>query len=233
MFYFDCIAGKRVLKSDLLIELEHFFTTRDLCLFSKNEDMSANRIIVEDYLKTKLATNQPVHGSHISKIEQGKYFYKETDGLLIEKSGAAYMNFGDCTPIILYCEGVAMIVHAGWRGTAQSIVKKAVKILTDQYRFKTESIKAVIGPTICGDCYEVGREVYDALYLTVNSFDYGFVQKGDKYFVDLKHINKQQFLESGVEHIDVCPYCTACGEKLFYSYRYEHTGYRHSAVIKL
>ena len=61
-----------------------------------------------------------------------------------------------------------------------------------------------------------------------------FEKKEDKFFVDLKGINKQQLIECGVEKIDVCPFCTACGEKLFFSYRYENqTGYRHSAVVKI
>lgn len=234
MFYFSEIAGKKVLKSDLLFEVEHFFTTRDFCLFSKEEDMSANRILAEEFLGGKMATNQPVHGSNIVKIENGKYFYKQADGLLIEKSGAAYMSFGDCTPLIFYCGGVAVIAHAGWRGTVQQIAKKAVYLLKDDYGFLPEDIKVVIGPAICSNCYEVGKDIFDALSSTVIDRGQGFVQSGDKYFVELKEINKNQLLECGIKQIDVCSYCTACGEKLFYSYRHDnHTGYRHSVVVKL
>ena len=47
-------------------------------------------------------------------------------------------------------------------------------------------------------------------------------------------ISAAMLKEIGVEKIDVCPYCTACGEKLFFSYRYENqTGYRHRAVVKI
>ncbi len=234
MFYFDYVAGKKVLKSDLLENLEHFFTTRDCCLFSKTEDMSQNRRAVEEYLGVKMATNQPVHGIRISKIFNNKYFYEESDGLLIEKSGAAYMNFGDCTPIIFQCKDVAVISHAGWRGTAQGMVKNTVKLLTGDYGFKPEDIKAVIGPAICLNCYEVGKDVYDALVLTVSNKESGFSCINGRYFVGLKEINRQQLQECGVRQIDVCPYCTACGEKLFYSYRHEnHTGYRHSVVVKM
>lgn len=233
MFYFDYIAGKKVLKSDLLKDVEHFFTTRELCLFSKTEDMSNNRELVENYLGECMATNQPVHGVNVAKVEKDKYFYKETDALLVEK-GAACMHFGDCTPVILYCNGVAVIAHAGWRGTAQNIVKHTIQKLNSDYRFDSKDIKAVIGPAICGKCYEVGKDVYDALALTIHDMKLGGVICDGRYFVDLKQINKQQLLECGVEKIDVCPYCTACGEKLFYSYRYENkTGYRHSAVVKL
>ena len=55
-------------------------------------------------------------------------------------------------------------------------------------------------------------------------------------FIDLKGINKQQLIESGVKptNIDICPYCTVCDNNLFFSYRKENaTTNRHSAVIKL
>ena len=236
MFYFDIVAGKKIVKSDLLSkeEVEHFFTTREFCLYSKTDDMSHNQKILEKYLEEIPATNQPVHGVHIEKVTDNKKFYEETDGLLIEKKGSSFMNFGDCVPLIFYCNKVAMTSHAGWHGTAQSMAKVSIKKLVDDYRFNPKDIKVVIGPAICKNCYNVGEDVYEDLYKTVANPKNLFEKKDGKFFVDLKGINKQQLIECGVEKIDVCPYCTACGEKLFFSYRYEnHTGYRHSAVVKL
>ncbi|MBO5038223.1 MAG: peptidoglycan editing factor PgeF [Alphaproteobacteria bacterium] len=232
MFYFDYIEGRKVLKSDLLSGLEHFFTTRELCLFSKEEDMSANRGLVESYFREKMATNQPVHGVDIAKVEADKYFYEKTDALLVEK-GAAYMNFGDCTPLVFSFSKGAMIAHAGWRGTVQMMAKVAVKRICEEYGIKPQDIKVAIGPAICGKCYDVGQDVYQALLTTVNGAGQGFAQRDNKCFVDLKQINQRQLSECGVKQIDVCPYCTACGEKQFYSYRYEKTGYRHSAVVRV
>jgi len=233
MFYFDEIAGKKILRSDLISEIDCFFTTREFCVYSKTEDMFDNRKILFNYLKEIPASNQPVHGVHIEKIVSDKKFYEETDGLLLEQ-GAAFMNFGDCTPLIFYCQHVAMISHAGWRGTAQNMAKVSIKKLVDEYGFDPKEIKVVIGPTICKNCYNVGKDVYDELYKTVLNPQGLFEKRDDRFYVDLKGINKQQLMECGVEKIDVCPYCTACGEKLFFSYRYENqTGYRHSAVVKL
>lgn len=233
MFYFSNVEGCKVLKSDLLNGVEHFFTTRDLCLFSKEEDRSDNRKLVENYLGQEMATNQPVHGTHIATVENNKFFYSQTDGLLISKEQAAFMNFGDCVPIIFYVNNIGVIAHAGWRGTVQCMAKVAVEKLIREYSIKAQDIKAVIGPAICSTCYEVGQDVFAQLYKTVANHFEGFYQKDNKYFVGLKDINKQQLLECGVDQIDICPYCTACGEKLFYSYRFEKTGDRHSAVLKL
>ena len=234
MFYIDKIKDKKIVRSDLIKEIDCFFTTREFCLYSKEEDMSLNGEILIDYLKRIPACNQPVHGIHISKVVDEKRFYEKTDGLLIEKDGAAFMNFGDCVPLVFYCNKVAMISHAGWDGTVQKMAKVSVNKLINDYNFNPKDIKVIIGPAICKDCYNVGEDVYQKLYKTVLKSQGLFEKKNDKFFVDLKGINKQQLIECGVEQIDVCPYCTACGEKLFFSYRYEnHTGYRHSAVVNL
>jgi len=234
MFYFDEIAGKKIVRSDLLTEIDCFFTTRDFCLFSTNESMSENLAILEKYLGEKPAYNQPVHGINIEKVVKNKRFYEQTDGLLLDKKDSIFMNFGDCVPLIFYCKGVALVAHAGWRGTVQNMAKISVKKLVEVYNFESKDIKAVIGPAVCKKCYNVGVDVYKELYKTVANPETLFEEKEGKFFVDLKGINKQQIIECGVEKIDVCPYCTACGEKLFFSYRYENqTGYRHSAVVKI
>ena len=236
MFYLDNINGKRILKSDLLSDVEHFFTTRDLCIYSKTEDMSKNKEIVENYIGSKIATCYPVHGINIEKVTEGKLFYKNTDGLVLEEKGACCLNFADCTPLVFYVNNIAMISHAGWRGTVAQMARESVKKLIDLYNVKVEDIKVVIGPAICFNCYNVGEDVYKSLFSTIKNKDGLFMVKNSKFFVNLKGINKQQLLECGIKenNIDVCPYCTACGEKLFFSYRYENkTGYRHSAVIKL
>ncbi len=234
MFYIDNIKNKKIVRSDFIKEIDCFFTTREFCLYSKEEDMSVNQRILIDYLGKIPACNKPVHGIHIAKVIEDKKVYENTDGLLIENQGAAFMNFGDCVPLIFYCNKIAMISHAGWDGTVQKMAKVSVKRLIDDYSFNPKDIKVIIGPAICKNCYNVGEDVYQKLYETIINPQGLFEKSNDKFFVDLKGINKQQLIESGVEQIDVCPYCTACGEKLFFSYRYEnHTGYRHSAVVSM
>ena len=163
MFYTDFIEGRKIIRSDLLFGVEHFFTTRELCLFSKEADMTDNRRVVEEFLGQKMATNQPVHGINIEKVVSGKFFYADTDGLLLRKGCAAYMNFGDCVPVILYCGDGGIIAHAGWRGTVQKMAQAAVKRMTTEFGVNVNEIKAVIGPAICLDCFQVGKDVYDRL----------------------------------------------------------------------
>lgn len=237
MFYFDEFAGKRVLKSDLITddEMRLFFTTRDFCVYSKTGGKEQNFQKLCEAMGDKVATNHAVHGTHIEKVEPLKYDYEKTDGLILEK-GAAMMSCADCVPIVFYVRSVGMLSHAGWRGTAQNMAKVSVQRLINDYHIKAQDIKAVIGPAICGCCYEVGLDVFEALKKTVSDEKACFLQKNGHFYVDIKKINEQQLKEVGVEQIDVCPYCTACGEgkNLFFSYRYENaTPLRHSAVIQI
>ncbi len=231
MFYFDFADGRKVLKSDLLSDVMHFFTTKECCLFSKDRDVSENKKKIELFLGKKLATNAPVHGCHIEKIAD-RLFYENADALLLERGKAAFMNFGDCVPLLFYCNHIGMIVHAGWRGTVQRIAKKALDRMITDYGFDAVDIRVVIGPAICHKCYEVGKDIFSALETTVTKRE-GFYMVNNHFFVDLKEINSEQLKESGVKYIDVCPYCTACeeGKNLFYSYRHACTGDRYSAVL--
>ncbi len=60
----------------------------------------------------------------------------------------------DCTPILLVDQvaGVAAAVHAGRPGMMSRIALRAVDVMTD---LGARSIRAVVGPSICGRCYEV------------------------------------------------------------------------------
>ena len=238
MFYFDKISGKRVLKSDYLSCLEHFFTTRESVIKTKEpnfkELVNQNRKIFCDYLNTtELIYPSQTHSANVSFAQTGKTIYPETDALILKnKEQAIFLNFADCTPVILYDkkQNIGAISHAGWRGTAQKIVPKTIETMNSN----PKDIIAVIGPAIGFCCYNVGVDVYEQLKTTVENFDGLFEIRNGEIFVNLKGINAQQLREAGVENTDICPYCTCCNNDLFFSYRKENgTTNRHSAIIKL
>src|SRR6266481_2942994 len=67
----------------------------------------------------------------------------------------------DCVPILLVDpkKRAVAAVHAGWRGTLQRIVVKAIGQMQMQFKSKPADLLAAIGPSIGGCCYEVGTEV--------------------------------------------------------------------------
>ena len=243
MFYFDKINGKKVLKSDL-IEVEHFFTTRETCIKTKAPEMfdfvAKNKADICAYLKIpeqNLLTPSQTHTSHVEVAQAGKTTYPDTDGLILtDKNIAIFLNFADCTPLIFYdgVKNIGAVSHAGWRGTAGNIASKTLKLMRENFGCKTTDISAVIGPAISMCCYNVGEEVLGKLQKTVSDFSGLSEVRQGQIFVDLKRINARQIEEFGVNSIDICPYCTVCDNENFFSYRKENaTTNRHSAVLKL
>lgn len=244
MFYFDEIDDKKILKSDLIKNAQAFFTTREICICDKSEipnpEIENNKKIVTSYLgieENNLIFPLQTHSANIQIAQENINSYPDTDAIiLMNKNQAVFLNFADCTPVILYDEkqNIGAVVHAGWKGTAQSIVSLACKKLIQDFNSNVENITALIGPAICFDCYNVGEEVFAQLQKTVNNFDGLYKIIDDKIYVDLKNINKKQLVELGINKIDICPYCTCCDNGYFYSYRKENrTNLRHSAVLKL
>ena len=243
MFYFSNVCGKKVLKSDL-IRTEHFFTTRESIIKSKEPEylgaVEQNKKDFCNYLKISdkcfLSPSQ-THSANIALAENIKLNYPETDGLLLNSSDiAVFLNFADCTPLIFYdsISNVGAVSHAGWRGTAARIAALTVQKMRKEFGSKPEDISVAIGPAISYCCYNVGEDVYEKLKASVEDFSgLSEIRNGD-IFVDLKRINARQLKECGVKNIDIAPFCTCCNNDLFFSYRKENcTTNRHSAVLKL
>ena len=237
MFYFDDFFGKKILKSTLLKDYNCFFTTRDFVLTSANrEDLKeiakGNRCFLKENTNSKITTAVQTHSCNVKTINKNEQLYENTDGLIssIENS-LLLMNFADCVPIILYNkkENIGGIVHAGWRGTAQKIVEKAIK----EFNTNPADIPALIGPAIGKCCFETHEDVFKQLIENKLETEL-YTQKEDKYFIDLKKINYNQLTKLGVKEIDICSYCTCCMSDIFFSYRKElGLTARHSAIVQI
>ena len=226
MFYFDYLENKKILKSDIVPEFCHFFTTRE-CPVRGNEEFFRHVLAAK-----RIVSPVQTHSANV-EIVDSRNEYSDVDGLIItEPATAVYLSFADCTPLILYDRKnhIAAIAHAGWRGTAAKIGVVTIERMRENFGSVPENISAIIGPAISLCCYEVGEDVFSNLLNTVS--DKSGLYKGGH--VDLKGINARQLEETGVKNIDVCPYCTSCNNDLFYSYRKENgTPLRHNAVVIL
>ena len=79
----------------------------------------------------------------------------EADGLVTTSTDLALaVLVADCTPVLLVDQvaGVAAAVHAGRPGMMSGIVGRALDAMTD---LGARSISSVVGPSVCGRCYEV------------------------------------------------------------------------------
>jgi len=127
----------------------------------------------------------------------------------------------DCVPILLFDpkKNIISAIHAGWNGTKKNIVFKTVNKMKEQFGVDPKDIIAGVAPSIGRCCYEVGKEVAQHFFEDASSF----TKVGDKYMLDLPHINQQQLLKAGVlaKNIELSHICTACEVKNYFSYRKE------------
>ena len=116
----------------------------------------------------RLATALQVHGSRILwHGDQWNGWLRDTsgaDGHLSRSSRTAMaVTLADCVPVfIAHPDGVAMLLHSGWKGTAAGILGAGFDALNSLGRTVSDA-HVHFGPAICGKCYEVGPDVYKAV----------------------------------------------------------------------
>jgi YfiH family protein len=132
----------------------------------------------------------------------------------------------DCVPILLGDPKTRAFaaVHAGWRGTSSSIVRRAIEQLENEYASRPKDVRAAIGPAANACCYEVGDEVLKLFKERFPQSDHLFTPTRDGHArIDLHAANRDQLLSAGVsfDRIHIAPLCTMDRTDLFFSYRRE------------
>jgi len=209
-----------------------------------------NRLIVPDVIKNhttafftgKSPGADPAHLSRILNITSDKIYLpiqKHTDKIAVIESSLRPLiadavitkepgiligvQVADCVPILVYesSKGIMGAVHAGWRGTAESILKKTIKTVIDRFVCSEENIYIALGPAIRGCCYHVDFDVMHAVSRATGPGDY-FIKKADKCCLDLPRANKYQAISVGVpeKNIWLSGECTFCNPDKYYSYRF-------------
>ena len=196
---------------------------------AKNHGILANAL---GYDVKKTVLSHQVHSDVVRVVTEGDcmgldhHLYPECDGLVTNTPGLALVVFtADCTPILLHdpVTGAVGAVHAGWRGTAMDIAGKAVNTMVTAFGCDPKNIRAAIGPNIGFCCFEVGAEVPTAMTETFGeAVEKDIRPAGDKYYVNLKEINRYALSRAGVAHIEISDACTACAPQRFWSHRITH-----------
>ncbi len=219
----------------------HFFTTKEFILKTKEEILiekaRKNRELIKNGFNLKeLITPEQRHTNNIKTVKD-KESYEETAALnLTVKDKGIFLNFADCTPVILYdpIQKTGAVIHSGWRGTVQKIVYLTAEKMISKFNSKAENIIGVIGPCICFECFETNEETANKLNLSVFNNKGIIKEKENKFYADLKDINTRPLIEAGIKNIDVAPYCTYHNNDKFFSYRKENkTTNRMSAFLTL
>ena len=169
-----------------------------------------------------------VHGTDIVHLDDW-HDGIAADGAWTDHPGqVAVVLTADCLPVLLADQAGCFVaaVHAGWRGLAAGILERAVEKLP----VAGNALHAWIGPAICGNCYQVGDDVRDAMLADDPAAADAFRPDGDRWRVDLKSIASATLSRRGVRVHDAGR-CTCCESDTFYSYRRDGTTGRMASVI--
>jgi len=196
-FYRDSDAVYRTEELDRLPWLLHGFGTRVADIPSRF---------------SQLATLKQIHSSECIAAGGRAGELGRGDALLENSPGSVVaVKTADCIPILLADERRRAVaaVHAGWRGTAAEIARRAVEQMGERFGTAPGNLHAAIGPGIGACCYEVGPEVAER---------FGLV---GRTHLDLTEINREQLLDSGVTagRIYASRLCTMCLGAEFHSFR--------------
>lgn len=209
--------------------------------FGRGED---DETVAENYRRlgkavgfnwTKVVLSHQTHTTNIrlaTKEDAGKGTikardYTNIDGLITDEPGLPLVTFyADCVPLYFADPKHKAIglSHSGWRGTVGRMGEQTLKAMHEAFGTQPKDVIAAVGPSICGDCFEVGPEVVAEF---ANAFSKEQMKElchagnGDRSYLNLWQANRIILEEAGVlpQNISVTNICTRCNPELLYSHR--------------
>lgn len=214
------INNLKVFKDFLVIEGEKvdvvFSTAKDSRSFNRNTEKGQKNInsLKEDFNVNEVVYLHQIHSDNVFVFEGDAEEFREYEGdSIITKEEKVIIGAftADCVPVILVDEreGVIAAIHSGWKGTFNSITKKTIEKMIQEYDVKIENIKVYIGPHIRQCCYEVSEELKES-FLNKTKINENELFKGRNLSMercileDLRNINIK---EDNIYTINLCTYC--------------------------
>lgn len=190
--------------------------------------------IIEKYHINKYFELKQIHSNIVNIVDENYQGTLDGDAMITNlKNVALVIKTADCIPIILYDNKnhVLAVIHSGWRGTLNSIVKDTVKKMTDIYQIDVDNIKAYLYPSIRKCHFEVDEDVYHEF--KIKGKDKYITKENKKYHIDLQNIVIDDLKDCGINTIYDANICTYCNHDKYYSYRYNHTDKRNNLVAMI
>ncbi|SKC01293.1 conserved hypothetical protein [Lachnospiraceae bacterium] len=151
--------------------------------------------------------------------------FHDVDALVTDDPGVVLVTgHADCIPLFFVdpVHKAIGLAHAGWKGTINNIAAEVIREMYRSFKTDPEELVVVIGPGVCGNCYEVGEDVasqfrkkYDTNVIRTK------VSVPGKYTLDLHLANMYNMQRAGVpeENIHVSDVCTMENPDVLFSHR--------------
>jgi len=197
--------------------------------------VEANRQIVLGALgdgPSALAWMRQVHGADVAYASAPPGQSQEADAMFARSPALALaVQVADCAPVLLADPHARLVgaAHAGRPGMAEGVVPALVEAMIDAGA-EPARMHALVGPSICGRCYEVPAWMRDEVAATVPGS--ACVTRKGTPGIDLRAGLHAQLAGAGISAIADDLRCTAESGEL-YSYRRDRETGRFAALIWL
>lgn len=154
------------------------------------------------------------HSNHVVQVSSSDTTVDADAIFTTEKGLGLAVLVGDCVPILLKAKEVVAAIHAGRIGMTNGIVEKTISAMRE---FGSSDIEAILGPSICSDCYEVSPEMYREI---IAEHPQSATDEG-KHSLNLQMGIATQLTDLGVETLNL-GICTREHSE-FFSHRRSHS----------
>jgi polyphenol oxidase len=164
------------------------------------------------------------HGANVVTFDrnhpQGAQCVFSADALATDVPGQAVVTYhADCLPLFLVDRSLGVVAgaHAGWRGALAGVAMQTVRSLQVGYGANPNELEVLIGPGICGRCYEVGPEVAQQFIDRFARVDRYLRRDTREIRLDLDAVLRLQLEDAGVtaDRIQSSGWCTKEEERWF------------------
>lgn len=207
--------------------------------------VAASRRLLEDSLGLEpggITWMNQVHSATVARAVPGDV--PTADALLLDTRDAgphpqaAAVLVADCVPVLLASDDGAVVaaVHAGRRGMLDGVVEAALGTMVEA-GVEPGSVRAAIGPCVCGRCYEVPASMRDEAGLvepasaSTTSWGTPALDVAAGVLAQLERSGVTSIARSGAGAYEgEGPWCTLEDER-FYSYRRDGVTGRIAGVV--
>lgn len=167
-----------------------------------------------------------VHGNTVAIVDATSGEPTADALITTDRSVALAVLVADCLPVLLRTKNVIGVIHAGRAGIVQRVIPHTIEAVRSR---DSSPISIVIGPAICGRCYEVSPEIYHEVTSQVPATATHHESSHSKNCLDLRAGARAQCEEYGITPT-IVEKCTQESADLF-SYRASKVTGRQAGVI--
>jgi YfiH family protein len=168
-----------------------------------------------------------VHGDEIVIVDSVTSEIPTCDGLITTKPNLQLaVMVADCIPLLLISKEAVGAIHVGRAGLVNQIALKAI----DRMRsVGSQEIHAILGPSICGQCYEVPFEMQQDV-MQDHPRAFATTRKGTPA-LDLPQALIAELISAGVS-FEASTICTF-EDEMYFSHRRQNPTGRFAGVVSL